>query len=58
MKSSLHDEQESSTHVYQMSSDEDYFYEHPNTVLLGYLGVVAVLLLVLLFALWIGSWIW
>jgi hypothetical protein len=41
-------------HVYQMSTDEDYFYKHPNTVLLGFLGSVAVLLLLLTFVLWIG----
>ena len=41
-------------HVYQMSSDEDFFYKHPNTVMLGFLGAVAVLLLLLTFVLWIG----
>jgi hypothetical protein len=44
-----------SFHVYQMSSDEDYFYNHPNTVLLGFLGTVAVLLLILTVALRIAT---
>jgi hypothetical protein len=43
-----------SFHVYQMSSDEDYFYHHPNTVLLGFLGAVAAILLMLMLAFWIG----
>jgi hypothetical protein len=47
-----------SFHVYQMSSDEDYFYIHPNSVLLGFFGAVAVILMFLLFALWLGYKIW
>jgi len=47
-----------SFHVYQMSSDEDYFYIHPNSVLLGFLGAVMVILLLLIFATWIGFKIW
>jgi hypothetical protein len=38
-----------------MSSDEDYFYNHPNTVLLGFLGAVAIILLFLTSALWIAT---
>jgi hypothetical protein len=46
-------------HPYQMSSDEDSFYNHhPNTVMLGNLGAVARILLLLMFALWIGYKIW
>jgi hypothetical protein len=37
-----------------MSSDDDYFYVHPNSVLLGFLGAVVAILLLLLFALWVG----
>jgi hypothetical protein len=40
--------------VYQMSSDKDYFYNHPNTVMLGFFGVVAVILLFLMSVVWIG----
>ena len=43
-----------SFHAYQMSSDDDYFYVHPNSVLLGFLGAVVAILLLLLFALWVG----
>lgn len=45
-------------HVYQMSTDEDYFYIHPNSVLLGFFGAVAVILLFLLCAGWLGYEIW
>jgi hypothetical protein len=41
-------------HVYQMSSEEDYFYKHPNIVMLGFLGAVVALLLLLTFMFWIG----
>ena len=47
-----------SFHVYQMSSDEDYFYIHPNSVLLGFLGGVMAILLLLILAIWIGYKIW
>jgi hypothetical protein len=47
-----------SFHVYQMSTDDDYFYIHPNSVMLGFLGAVIVILLFLLFALWFGYRIW
>jgi hypothetical protein len=50
--------QKRSLHVYQMSSNQDYFYKHPNTVLLGFFGVVAAILVVLVIALWIGYKIW
>jgi hypothetical protein len=50
--------QKPSSHVYQMSEDSDYFYNHPNTVLFEYLGAIGIILLALLFALWIGSAIW
>jgi hypothetical protein len=43
-----------SFHVYQMSSDEDYFYIHPDSVLLGFLGMVIAILIFLLIALWMG----
>jgi hypothetical protein len=45
-------------YIYQMSSDEDFFYHHPNSVLLGFLGAVAVVLLLLMLAFWIGYKIW
>jgi hypothetical protein len=54
MKSSSVAKQTRLSHIYQMSSEEDYFYKHPNTVMLGFLGAVAVLLLVVTLALWIG----
>jgi hypothetical protein len=47
-----------SFHVYQMSSDEDYFYIHPNSVMLGFLGAVAVVLSFVIFAFWFGYKIW
>ena len=47
-----------SFHLYQMSSDEDYFYIHPNSVLLGFLGAVMAILLLLILASWIGYKIW
>jgi hypothetical protein len=47
-----------SFHLYQMSTLKDYFYNHPNTVLLGFLGTVAAILLLLTFAFWIGDRIW
>jgi hypothetical protein len=47
-----------SFHVYQMSSDDDYFYVHPNSVMLGFLLSVVVILIFLLFALRMGFKIW
>jgi hypothetical protein len=47
-----------SFHVYQMCADEDYFYIHPNSVLLGFFGAVMAILLLLMFATWIGYKIW
>jgi hypothetical protein len=47
-----------SFHVYQMSSDEDYFYIHPNSVLLGFLGAAVVVLSFVIFALGFGYKIW
>jgi hypothetical protein len=47
-----------SFHVYQMSSDEDYFYIHPNSVMLGILGAAGAILLFLMFTVWIGHKIW
>jgi hypothetical protein len=47
-----------SFHVYQMSSDEDYFYIHPNSVMLGFLVAVAVILSFLIVALRFGYKIW
>jgi hypothetical protein len=47
-----------SFHAYQMSSDEDYFYIHPNSVMLGFLLAVAVILSFLIVALWFGYKIW
>jgi hypothetical protein len=47
-----------SFHVCQMSSDEDYFYIHPNSVLLGFLGAVMVILLLVMFAVWLGYKLW
>ncbi len=43
-----------SFHVYQMSSDEDYFYVHPNSVMLGFLGAVVAILLFVMLAGWVG----
>jgi hypothetical protein len=45
-------------HVYAMSSEEDYFYRRPNSVLLGFLGAVAIMLLFVMCAFWIGYRIW
>ena len=47
-----------SFHVYQMSSDEDYFYIHPDSVLLAFLGAVIVILLFVMFEVWFGYKIW
>jgi hypothetical protein len=47
-----------SFHVYQMSPKDDYFYNHPNTVLLGFLGAVGAILLLLMLVFWIGYKIW
>jgi hypothetical protein len=47
-----------SFHVYKMSSDDDYFYVHPNSVMLGFLLSVVVILIFLLFALRMGFKIW
>jgi hypothetical protein len=44
--------------IYQMSPDEDYFYHHPNSVLLGSLDTVVAILLLLMLAFWIGYKIW
>jgi hypothetical protein len=58
MKLSRFAERARSFHLYQMSSDQDFFYQHPNTVLLGFLGAVAGILLALISALSIsvGAW--
>jgi hypothetical protein len=37
-----------------MFTDEDYFYNHPNSVMWGFLGVVKAILLSLMLASWIG----
>ena len=45
-------------HIYQMSTLKDFFFNHPDTVLLGFLGTVAGILLLLLLGLWIADKIW
>jgi len=45
-------------HVYATSSEEDYFYRRPNPLLLGLLGAVAMVLLFVMCAFWIGYRIW
>jgi hypothetical protein len=40
------------------SSEEDYFYRRPNSLLLGFLGAVAIVLLFVMCAFWIGYRIW
>jgi len=52
------EKQKPPSRIYQMSDDNDYFYNHPNAVLFEYLGAIGIILLALLFALWIGSAIW
>jgi hypothetical protein len=47
-----------SFHVYAMSSKEDYFYRRPNSVLLGFLGAVTIVLLFVMCAFLIGYRIW
>jgi len=47
-----------SFHMYQMSSDEDYFYIHPYSVILGMLGATTAILLFLVLAIWIAHEIW
>ena len=47
-----------SFHVYQMSSDDDYFYIHPNSLILGILGATAAFLPFLIFTVRIGHRIW
>ena len=41
-------------HVFQMSSNDDYFYKHPNAVMLGFFVAVAAILLFLMLAFWVG----
>ncbi len=45
-------------HIYAMSSEEDYFYRRQNLVLLGFVGAVAIVLLIVMCASWIGYKIW
>ena len=54
MKMYRFDKRARSFHVYQMSSDEDFFYIHPNSVILGFLFATIGILLLLMSALWIG----
>ena len=58
MTLSLLAERARSFHLYQLSSEEDWFYNHPNTVILGFLGAVASILLVLISVLCIGFGTW
>jgi hypothetical protein len=41
--------------LYAMPGEDDYFLNHPNTVLLGFLGTVASILLVIILIVWLGS---
>jgi|GEM_PF-6907456 len=41
-----------------MSSDQDYFYVHPDLVLLGFFDAVLTILVFLLIALWMGYKVW
>jgi hypothetical protein len=54
MKLSSPYRQEHPFHIYQTSTDQDYFFNHPNTVLLGFLGAVATVLLLLMLVVWVG----
>jgi hypothetical protein len=47
-----------SFHIFHMSSNQDYFYRHPNSVLLGFLGAIAGILPLIWLAFWIGYKIW
>jgi hypothetical protein len=47
-----------SFHVYQLSSKEDFFYNHPNSVLLTFFGAVAGILFFLMSVAWIATRIW
>ena len=54
MRSTLFTQKRRPIHIFQMSSDQDYFYKHPITVMLGFLGAAAILLLIVALALWVG----
>jgi len=53
MKMYRFDKRARSFHVYQMSSNEDFFYIHPASVILGILGASAAVLLLIMLAHWI-----
>jgi len=53
MKMYRFDKRARSFHIYQMSSDEDFFYIHPASVILGILGASAAVLLLIMLAHWI-----
>jgi|HubBroStandDraft_5_1064220.scaffolds.fasta_scaffold22975_4 hypothetical protein len=53
MKMYRFDKRARSFHVYQMSSDEDFFYIHPASVILGILGATAAILLLMMLAHWV-----
>jgi hypothetical protein len=47
--------QTSDLNLYAMPGEDDYFLSHPNTVLLGFLGTVASILLVIMLIVWLAS---
>ena len=53
MKMYRFDKRAHSFHVYQMSSDEDFFYIHPASVILGILVATGTILLFIMLAHWI-----
>jgi len=53
MKMYRFDKRAHSFHVYQMSSDEDFFYIHPASVILGILVATGTILLLRMLAHWI-----
>ena len=47
-----------SFHLYQMSSDDDYFYIHPYSLILGILGACGAMLPFLIFTVRVSHKIW
>lgn len=55
MKMYRFDKRAHSFHIYQMSSDEDFFYIHPNSLILGMLFATVCMLFLLILGLWIAT---
>ena len=44
--------------VFAMSSSDDFFWRHPNSVFAIFFGATSAVLLVLMFVLWVGQQVW